>query len=109
MTMCTAFMRRSNERSAGLRSRPCRESPHELPEKHAQDEKTRSLTPSGASFLLRACFVLLFGRNANASDWPQLLGPTRDAVYAGTVLSEDWPKQGPPVLWQANVGEGYSN
>jgi len=43
------------------------------------------------------------------SDWPQLLGPTSDAVYHGPALAEIWPPEGPPVLWKINVGEGYSN
>ncbi len=44
-----------------------------------------------------------------ASDWPQLLGPTSDAVYAGPPLAEQWPKEGPRVVWSAEIGEGYSS
>lgn len=44
-----------------------------------------------------------------ASDWPQFLGPARNAVYSGETLSEDWGKDGPPVLWQRKSGEGFSN
>jgi outer membrane protein assembly factor BamB len=44
-----------------------------------------------------------------ASDWPQLLGPTRDAVYAGSALADEWPKNGPTVVWSAIIGEGYSS
>src|SRR3954470_20031504 len=44
-----------------------------------------------------------------ALDWPQLLGPTRDAVYSGPPLSEKWPDNGPRVVWSKSVGEGYSN
>src|SRR3954451_18237054 len=43
-----------------------------------------------------------------ASDWPQLLGPTRDAVYNGPALMEEWPAEGPPVIWSKDLGEGYS-
>ena len=46
---------------------------------------------------------------ALASDWPQLLGPTRNAVYAGPALADKWPQEGPPFLWSITVGEGYSN
>ena len=46
---------------------------------------------------------------AAASDWPQFLGPTRDAVYAGPALAEDWPREGPKMVWQADVGQGYSS
>jgi outer membrane protein assembly factor BamB len=45
----------------------------------------------------------------SASDWPQLLGPTSDAVYAGPPLAEQWPKEGPRVVWSAAIGEGYSS
>lgn len=59
--------------------------------------------------LLRVSLSALLVYPAVASDWPQLLGPTRDAVYAGPALAEEWPKAGPPVVWTVNVGEGYSN
>jgi outer membrane protein assembly factor BamB len=44
-----------------------------------------------------------------AADWPQFLGPKRDGTSAETGLRTDWPKDGPPVLWQRDVGEGYSS
>ena len=46
---------------------------------------------------------------AGASDWPQFLGPTRDAVYSGPPLMEAWPREGPPLVWRSIVGEGYSS
>jgi outer membrane protein assembly factor BamB len=58
---------------------------------------------------LFAGLCLLLAISASASDWPQLLGPTRDAVYSGPPLAEEWPANGPPVLWKIEVGEGYSN
>jgi outer membrane protein assembly factor BamB len=42
-----------------------------------------------------------------AEDWPQFLGPTRNGVYAGTNLNVRWPKDGPLVVWQMKVGEGF--
>lgn len=51
-------------------------------------------------------FVLL-AFLASAQDWPQFLGPTRDGVYPGNDLAEIWPKEGPPVVWQKKVGEGF--
>jgi outer membrane protein assembly factor BamB len=45
---------------------------------------------------------------ALASDWPQFLGPTRNGVYAGTDLADGWSKDGPPVVWQKKVGQGFS-
>ena len=56
------------------------------------------------------CLIALWGHQAlKASDWPQLLGPTRDAVYAGPALADVWPTNGPPLLWKKDVGEGYAN
>ncbi len=55
-------------------------------------------------------FLLAVGSSPlPASDWPQLLGPTSDAVYAGPALAEQWPKEGPRVAWSADIGEGYSS
>jgi outer membrane protein assembly factor BamB len=55
-----------------------------------------------------AIFSLAFLTSpALADDWPQFLGPTRDGVYAGPPLATQWPKDGPPVVWQRKVGEGY--
>jgi hypothetical protein len=41
---------------------------------------------------------------AGAADWPQFLGPTRDAVYSGLPLADQWPRQGPPVVWRSPKG-----
>ncbi len=43
-----------------------------------------------------------------AADWPQFLGPTRNAVSAETGLAKSWPAKGPPVVWEREVGEGFS-
>jgi outer membrane protein assembly factor BamB len=43
-----------------------------------------------------------------AGDWPQFLGPARNGVSAETDLAAAWPKQGPPLVWEREVGEGYS-
>jgi outer membrane protein assembly factor BamB len=53
-------------------------------------------------------FALLCALVCQASDWPQFLGPTRDGVYAGNDLAASWPKEGPPVVWQKKVGQGFS-
>ena len=42
------------------------------------------------------------------ADWPQFLGPTRNGVYQGADLSGSWPGKGPPVIWQKEVGRGFS-
>jgi outer membrane protein assembly factor BamB len=55
-----------------------------------------------------ACLSVFVGGSAIAADWPQFLGPTRNAVSAETGLAKSWPDKGPPVLWEREVGEGYS-
>jgi outer membrane protein assembly factor BamB len=53
------------------------------------------------------CGALLCG-NAAGADWPQFLGPTRNGVSTETGLIGTWPRRGPPVLWEREVGPGYS-
>lgn len=43
-----------------------------------------------------------------ASDWPQVLGPQRNGVYTGPALAASWPKGGPRVVWQKQVGAGFA-
>ncbi len=45
---------------------------------------------------------------ASGADWPQFLGPDRTGATSGEGLAEDWPKEGPPVLWRKAVGQGYA-
>jgi outer membrane protein assembly factor BamB len=53
-------------------------------------------------------FLLLFSLSTHAQDWPQILGPNRDGIYHGPALAKTWPKEGPKVLWQKNVGSGFA-
>ena len=50
---------------------------------------------------------LLAGKS-HAADWPQFLGPTRNGISTETNLSSPWPTEGPPVVWQKKIGEGFS-
>jgi hypothetical protein len=54
-------------------------------------------------------FAVFLPIAACASDWPLFLGPTRDAVYSGPPLADEWPREGPAVVWRARAGEGYSS
>lgn len=58
--------------------------------------------------LLPSVFVGLLAARANAGDWPQFLGPTRDGVADETGLATSWPADGPRVVWQRRVGRGWS-
>ena len=43
-----------------------------------------------------------------ADDWPQWLGPQRDAVWRNTGIIERFPSDGLPVRWRQKIGGGYS-
>jgi outer membrane protein assembly factor BamB len=52
--------------------------------------------------------ILFTGTGAAAADWPQFLGPSRNAVYPTNDLAKTWPAEGPKKLWQGQVGQGFS-
>ncbi len=41
-------------------------------------------------------------------DWPQYRGQGRDGHARSSGLLREWPAEGPPVLWQTELGPGYS-
>lgn len=44
-----------------------------------------------------------------AADWPQWRGPDRTGISTETGLLQQWPKDGPKLLWKTTgVGGGYS-
>ena len=43
-----------------------------------------------------------------AADWPQFLGPNRNGVSPETGLLTTWPREGPPRVWEKQVGAGLS-
>ena len=45
---------------------------------------------------------------AFAADWPEFLGPQRDNTSPETGLLNQWPSEGPPIVWQRDIGTGYS-
>ena len=57
---------------------------------------------------LAALNIFLAAVTLPAADWPQYLGPTRNAAYAGPDLAEVWPKEGPPAAWQKKLGSGWA-
>jgi outer membrane protein assembly factor BamB len=59
--------------------------------------------------MTRSLFVLLIAAlPLPAADWPQWMGPKRDAVWPEDGVLEAFPKGGPRVLWRTPVGGGYS-
>ncbi len=62
--------------------------------------------------LLHLRFVLLAlaltSTVLRADDWPQWLGPQRDAVWRESGIIEEFPTSGPVVRWRAPLRAGYS-
>jgi outer membrane protein assembly factor BamB len=55
-------------------------------------------------------FVLLWvvSPPAAAEDWPRWRGPDLNGISREKTWTTDWPQEGPPVLWRANVSTGFS-
>jgi len=78
----------------------------------------RVLTIAGAAGLL-ACAratpapteeTKTSARAAPSISWPQWRGPYRDGICREAGLLSEWPKDGPPLLWEAKgLGRGYSS
>ncbi len=62
------------------------------------------------SLLLSAALACVLVPSATicADDWPQWLGPQRDAVWRETGIVEKFPSGGPPVRWRTPIGGGYA-
>jgi outer membrane protein assembly factor BamB len=56
--------------------------------------------------ILLVSIILTAG--SRADDWPQWLGPKRDAVWRETGILDKLPEGGPKVRWRAKVGAGYA-
>ncbi len=52
---------------------------------------------------------LFFSTVAHPADWPHWRGPARNGISKETGWKSDWPAEGPPVLWKANVGIGFAS
>ncbi len=56
---------------------------------------------------LITAIISLSAACASAADWPQYLGPDRDAKSTEKGILRTWPEEGPKVLWTVAVGVGY--
>jgi outer membrane protein assembly factor BamB len=61
-----------------------------------------------ASVLTVALATGVLCSKTRAADWPQFRGPDRNGVSTETGLATRWPKDGPRLVWEMKVGEGYS-
>src|SRR5687768_12532974 len=57
---------------------------------------------------LALIFLLSASSHLRAEDWPQFLGPSRNGRSSETGLLEKFSTNGPPLLWQKEIGTGYS-
>jgi len=55
--------------------------------------------------LIAAIVTLTTG--STLADWPQYLGPDRNAISPEKGLLRSWPENGPEVLWTVSVGIGF--
>ena len=69
--------------------------------------KGRALGRTGV-LLAALVWVAASAGAGDAPDWPHLRGPSYNAVSVETGIVETWPEAGPPVLWRARLGQGYS-
>jgi len=58
-------------------------------------------------FSLLAILITILGVCSVRADWPQYLGPNRDATSDEKGLLRSWPARGPKVLWTFALGPGY--
>lgn len=61
---------------------------------------------------MKRCFLLailitILGVCSVRADWPQYLGPNRNATSDEKGLLRSWPARGPKVLWTFALGPGY--
>src|SRR5262245_35688054 len=43
-----------------------------------------------------------------SADWPQWMGPNRDAVWPETGIVRTFPDKGPKVEWRRSISAGYA-
>lgn len=73
--------------------------------------RTRSKTRAGSFWFggILVGFAMAVAGIAQAGDWPQLLGPSRDGRAApDESLPDTIAPQGPVAAWSQNIGSGYA-
>jgi outer membrane protein assembly factor BamB len=51
--------------------------------------------------------IMIIATGSTLADWPQYLGPDRNAISPEKGLLRSWPQDGPKVLWTISLGAGY--
>jgi outer membrane protein assembly factor BamB len=53
-------------------------------------------------------FLALFSVSVFADDWPHWNGPKNDGRWHETDIIDEFPQQGPSVIWRKSIGSGYA-
>jgi outer membrane protein assembly factor BamB len=61
------------------------------------------------SNFIAALLLAALPHAVQSADWPQRRGIGNDGISAETSWVHAWPKEGPPILWKASVGTGFSS
>ncbi len=72
---------------------------------HSFRGRLRPALGFGSLILLLIAFS---SRTSIALDWYRWRGPDLNGISKETGWNSVWPKEGPPQLWKASVGQGYS-
>jgi outer membrane protein assembly factor BamB len=82
---------------------------HATPTTYAAGAKTRRAPCRSVVAVVAAVAAgLLLCLPAAAGDWPAWRGPDRTGISEETGWRTDWKNAPPDVLWQVDVGEGFS-
>ena len=73
------------------------------------NERTPRSNARRFSAMTMFLFVLTLTASAASYDWYRWRGPDLNGISRETGWTVNWPKEGPKVLWRANVGIGFSS
>ena len=77
-----------------------------MPENHFRVSRCNQ---TAAGLAVASLLLALTSLMAAASDWPQYRGPNRNGVTAEKGWLDQWPADGPAIVWRAKVGLGFSS
>jgi len=64
----------------------------------------------GKAWILVGLVSVGWGGFCLAADWPRFRGPQNNGLSTDTGLLQEWPEEGPPLLWTIDgLGRGYSS
>src|SRR5579872_2099426 len=66
------------------------------------------IAPMKPVYFIVVAFLVGLIPTTQASDWPTILGPTRDNVSVEKGIITPWPKTGLKKIWECDLGIGYA-